>query len=301
MKTDISLSLPIFASVVLLIFLLPVFSIAQHEAYADINEKGAGVSADPGIVTDQTADGAATVPDKKSEGTEDAAVVLNMHFRGAADKQPESDPGTDSALESEDIADPLEPLNRVFFQFNDKFYFWALKPVSTVYGHVIPAWGRTRVSNFFENIKSPVRLVSSLLQLKMQTFGAEFARFVLNSTVGMAGLFDIASRHPELMPAEEDLGQTLGFYGAGEGFYLVLPLLGPSSLRDSVGLAGEMFLNPVYYITPLQDALAVRSFESVNETSFKIGDYEDIKESAIDPYISVRDIYKQYRRNKVRE
>jgi phospholipid-binding lipoprotein MlaA len=135
----------------------------------------------------------------------------------------------------------------------------------------------------------------------MHTFGVELSRFILNSTVGIGGLFDIASRHPELVVGEEDFGQTLGSYGIGNGFYLLWPILGPSSLRDSVGLAGDYFLNPVSYITPTGDYIAVRSGEEINDTSLRIGEYEDFKEAAIDPYISMRDAYTQYRRNKVRE
>lgn len=228
-------------------------------------------------------------------------VAMNMNFREETDRSEEPSSGVDSSQDSEDIADPIEPINRVFFAFNDKVYFWVLKPVATAYGFFVPEWGRTRVRNVFDNIQAPIRLVNALLQLKMRKFGSEFARLVLNSTVGIAGLFDIASRHPELKTSEEDLGQTFGFYGFGEGFYLVLPFLGPSSLRDTAGKVGDSFLDPIGYITPLRDAVAVRSLDKVNDASFNIGRYEDIKESAVDPYISIRDIYKQYRRNKILE
>ncbi|MBI5849067.1 MAG: VacJ family lipoprotein [Nitrospirae bacterium] len=239
--------------------------------------------------------------DKGNEKLQGIDVAMNMNFRGAADRTPERDISAESPQENEDIADPLEPINRVFFTFNDKLYFWVLKPAARVYGFIVPEWGRTRVRNVFDNIQSPVRLVNALLQLKINKSGTEFARFVLNSTVGVAGLFDIASRHPELRTSEEDLGQTFGSYGIGEGFYLVLPFLGPSSLRDTAGMVGDYFVDPIGYITPARDAIAVRTFDRVNDTSFKIGDYEDIKESAVDPYFSIRDMYKQYRRNKIRE
>ncbi|MBI5634502.1 MAG: VacJ family lipoprotein [Nitrospirae bacterium] len=244
---------------------------------------------------------ATSTPDQQNEDLHAMDVALNMNFRGAADKPEEADSGLDSPRYNDDLADPLEPINRVFFTFNDKLYFWALKPVSRAYGFLLPAWGRARVRNVFDNIQAPVRLVNALLQFKLHKFGAEFARLVLNSTVGIAGLFDIAARHPELKTGEEDLGQTLGSYGLGEGFYLVLPFLGPSSLRDSAGMAGDYFIDPIGHITPMRDAIAVRTFDRVNDTSFKIGDYEDIKESAVDPYISIRDMYKQFRRSKIRE
>jgi len=236
--------------------------------------------------------------DESLQGVE---IAMNMNFRGEADSSETPGPVVESLPDNEDIADPLEPINRVFFAFNDKFYFWALKPVSSAYGFIVPEWGRTRIRNAFDNIQAPIRLVNALLQLKMHKFGAEFAKFILNSTVGIGGLFDIASRHPELKTSAEDLGQTFGSYGIGEGFYIVLPFLGPSSLRDTAGTAGDFFLDPISYITPLRDAIAVRSTDLVNDTSFKIGDYEDLKASALDPYLSIRDMYKQYRRNKIRE
>lgn len=238
---------------------------------------------------------------KGNENLQGVEVATNVNFTDSADKSAEPGSGVDSSQDNEDIADPFEPINRVFFTLNDKFYFWALKPLVNAYTFFVPEWGRDKVRNVFSNLKAPMRLVNALLQLKMHKFGAEFASFVLNSTVGIGGLFDIASRHPELGTSAEDLGQTLGSYGIGNGFYLVLPVLGPSSLRDTVGFVGDSYLDPVSYVTPVQDAIAIRSFKQVNDTSFRIGDYEDIKESAVDPYIAIRDLYKQYRRNKIRE
>lgn len=245
-------------------------------------------------------------PDIASAGTgsaqeniQDMDVAVNIKFKGP--RSEEKEPGLNGSPDSEDIADPFEPINRFVFNFNDKLYFWALKPVATAYGAIVPEWGRTRIRNVVDNIQAPIRIVNALLQLKMPKFGAEFTKFLLNSTFGIGGLFDLASRHPELKTSKEDLGQTFGFYGIGEGFYMVLPFLGPSSLRDTVGTVGDNFLDPIGHITPLRDAVAVRSFDLINDTSFKIGDYEDIKAAALDPYISIRDIYKQYRRNKIRE
>lgn len=199
------------------------------------------------------------------------------------------------------IADPLEPLNRAFFTFNDKLYFWLLKPVAKGYGTVIPQWGRIRVRNVFDNLMTPVRFANSLLQFKIKGAINELGRFLVNSTVGLGGMFDIAGEHPELRSSDEDLGQTLGSYGLGQGIYLVLPVLGPSSLRDAVGLAGDSFLYPVNYISPAETGILVRSADRVNETSLRLGEYEDLKESALDPYISFRDAYVQHRRSKVKE
>lgn len=273
--------------------------VSDVAGYSDLDAGSVSLASGDALRTD-----AGRVPDRKDNGDDKLHgidVAINMNFRGTADRPVDQDLGADSLQESEDIADPLEPVNRVFFTFNDRLYFWALKPAANAYGFFVPEWGRARVKNVFDNIQAPVRLVNALLQFKIHKSGAEFARFVLNSTVGIGGLFDIASRHPELRTSEEDLGQTFGSYGLGEGFYIVLPFLGPSSLRDTAGTAGDYFLDPIGHITPVRDAIAVRTFDRVNDTSFKIGDYEDIKESAVDPYLSIRDMYKQYRRNKVRE
>jgi phospholipid-binding lipoprotein MlaA len=146
----------------------------------------------------------------------------------------------------------------------------------------------------------PVRFVNNLLQLKIKGAGTELLRFVFNTTAGVGGMFDVA-RNIDLRPQEEDLGQTLGVYGIGNGFYLIWPVLGLSSLRDTVGYAGDFFLDPVNYITPAGSRIAVRSVDITNRTSLRIGDYEDLKESALDPYVSFRDAYFEHRNSKIKE
>jgi len=278
--------------------MLPVI-VSEAYGYGAVDAESAGLSSGDTLHAD--ADSALDRAEKGNENPRGMDVAMHMNFRGTADKPEQPDSGVDSPQDNEDISDPFEPINRFFFGFNDKLYFWALKPVASAYGFIVPEWGRTRVRNVFDNIQAPIRLFNALLQHNMHKFGTEFAKFILNSTVGLGGLFDIASRHPELKASKEDLGQTFGYYGIGEGFYLVLPFLGPSSLRDTVGMVGDSFLDPIGLITPVRDAVAVHSFDLLNDTSFRIGDYEDIKESAVDPYISIRDVYKQTRRNKIRE
>lgn len=204
------------------------------------------------------------------------------------------------AVEENGVSDPLEPWNRAMFSFNDKFYFWVAKPLAKGYSAIVPEWGRVRVKNVFQNIAMPIRFVNNILQLKIKGAGTELFRFVFNSTVGVAGMFDVA-KNINLRTPEEDLGQTLGVYGIGNGFYIVWPVLGSSSLRDTVGTVGDFFLDPVSYIKPLESEIGVRSFDYTNETSLYIGDYEDMKESALDPYISFRSAYIQYRKNKIKE
>jgi phospholipid-binding lipoprotein MlaA len=196
------------------------------------------------------------------------------------------------------IADPIEPWNRLMFAFNDRFYFWLVKPAAQGYNFVVPKAVRVRVNNFFDNLAAPIRFANALLQLKFEAAGVELARFLLNSTAGMAGLFDVASERLDLRSSDEDLGQTLGHYGIGQGIYIVWPILGPSSLRDSVGMAGDQFLYPVNYLEDKKAVLGVRAYEYLNRASLRIGDYEDLKESAIDPYVSVRNAYFQYRESQ---
>ena len=201
------------------------------------------------------------------------------------------------------LADPLEPVNRFFFEFNDRLYFWILKPVATGYANVVAEDIRMCVRDFFHNLLTPVRLVNNLLQGKVQNSGVELARFAINSTLGVAGLGDPAKTEFGLSPKDEDLGQTLGVYGAGEGFYICWPILGPSSLRDTVGLVGDSFLNPISYLMASDFPAGAGAYggRQVNASSLTLGEYEQFKAAAFDPYLAVRDAYRQYRRNKVKD
>ena len=198
------------------------------------------------------------------------------------------------------IADPLAPLNKVMFHFNDKLYFWLLKPLARAYKAVTPEMLRIGVKNFFRNLETPIRLANCILQGKGEAAGREFARFVMNTTLGVFGLGSPADDQPGLQPPdEEDLGQTFAVYGAGNGFYIVWPVIGPSTLRDSIGMVGDHFLHPVSYVEPEEAELGLKGFDKVNQTSFRIGDYEALKKAAIDPYVALRNVYLQFRAKKV--
>lgn len=204
-------------------------------------------------------------------------------------------------IEPLSIADPIEPWNRLMYHFNDKFYFWLAKPVAKGYKYVVPRDFRGLISNAFGNIAAPVRIVNNLLQLKVGRAGTELLRFFVNSTAGVGGLRDCAGDCFGVRQHDEDLGQTFGRYGVGQGFYIVWPVLGPSSLRDSVGKFGDAYLTPISYIKPFDAYLAVRGEETVNGLSFRIGDYEALKDAAVDPYLAMRDAYLQYRKKAVDE
>lgn len=198
------------------------------------------------------------------------------------------------------IADPLEPFNRAMFQFNNKLYFWLFRPLAQGYNKVVPEPARKSVKNFFTNLGFPIRFVSCLLQADFQGAATEFGRFAVNTLWGVGGLLDPSSSQQLDIPKKEaDFGQTLGVYGVGQGFYLVWPVLGPSSARDSIGMVGDYFLDPVSYISPWYDSIGVRGYKEVNDISLRIGDYESFLEAAIDPYVALRDAYRQYRLKKV--
>jgi len=241
-------------------------------------------------------------------GGETAAAGMSDAAAGRENPVP-TPPSGDAADAEEDfagenpgyVADPIEPFNRAMFHFNDKLYFWVLKPVAKGYRTVFPRVIRTGIQNFFTNLTMPIRLVGCLLQGKGNAAGFEFSRFLVNTTVGVLGFGNPAKDFPELNPHEEDFGQTLGSYGIGNGFYIVWPFIGPSTLRDSIGNLGDFFLNPVSYVQPLEVYLGVRSVDAVNETSFRIGDYEAVKEAAFSPYEAFRNAYIQHRKKKIRE
>ena len=199
-----------------------------------------------------------------------------------------------------EIADPLEPFNRAMYHFNDKLYFWVLKPVAQGYGKVVPEAARVSVSNFFANLAFPIRFVNCLLQANFKGAAAELGRFTLNTLWGVGGFLDPASSEDiNLSKQDEDFGQTLGAYGLGQGFFIIWPLFGPSSPRDTVGLVGDAFLTPSTYFTPWYAGAGTKVYDRVNDTSLNIGDYESLKEAAIDPYVAIRDAYVQYRLKKV--
>jgi phospholipid-binding lipoprotein MlaA len=200
-----------------------------------------------------------------------------------------------------EIADPLESFNRAMYHFNDKLYFWVLKPVAKGYGKVVPEGARVSVNNFFSNLTFPIRFVNCLLQANFEGAASELGRFTINTLWGIGGFLDPASsKDINLTKQDEDFGQTLGAYGLGQGFFITWPIFGPSSPRDTVGMVGDFFLHPFTYSNTAWDtSVGIRAYEKVNDASLSIGDYESLKEAAIDPYVAIRDAYIQYRLKKV--
>ncbi len=231
------------------------------------------------------------------------SVAAQQQLSGQNNADEFSDEFSDEyAADDNMIADPLESYNRMMFTFNDRLYFWFLKPVSRGYGKVVPEPLRIGVRNFFTNLSTPISLLNCLLQGKFAAFGGELSRFLLNSTVGVAGLMDPAS-YDGMKQYDEDFSQTLGFYGVDSGFYLVWPFLGSSSVSGSVGLVADYFTEPLTWIFwgDLETSVAVTSVKTVNNTSMSIGTYEDLIKAVLDPYVAVRNAYYQNQLKKVRE
>jgi phospholipid-binding lipoprotein MlaA len=203
--------------------------------------------------------------------------------------------------EKVEIADPLEPFNRAMYQFNDKLYYWMLKPVAQGYSKVVPETARVSVKNFFSNLGFPIRFLSCVLQADFSGAATEAGRFSVNTIWGIGGLMDpAASKDLDLQKQDTDLGLTLASYGVGHGFYIFWPVWGPSSPRDSIDIAGRYFLYPTSYITPWYWSVGISGVEVVNAASLRIGDYEALQEAAIDPYVAFRDAYIQSRLKKLK-
>ncbi len=205
--------------------------------------------------------------------------------------------------------DPLSGYNEIMTSFNDTFYEYILRPVAKGYIYVVPDTGRECVSNVFDNLLFPVRFVNNLLQFKFENSLEELGRFAINSTLGFAGLIDVAKNDYGLVPHDEDFGQTLGYYGIGSGFHVVLPFLGPSNVRDIVGLAGDWWASPLTYIDERNINLldnsdqswAVAGFKFTNTASFHLDEIDMLRKDAIELYPYLRDIYEARRTKQISE
>lgn len=201
------------------------------------------------------------------------------------------------------ISDPLEPWNRFWFGFNDIFFLYVAKPMYTGYSAVMPRQFRSGIKNFFSNLLFPVRFANNLLQFRFKEAGVEFGRFVINTTAGLGGFVDAAKGKKtivEVDPGGEDFGQTLGRWGIGQGFYLVLPFYGPSSARDAVGRVGDIFADPLFYVKPWELSTGASGFLRFNALSDVLPLYEELNSAAIDPYIAMREAYANFRNAAVK-
>ena len=199
----------------------------------------------------------------------------------------------------EEANDPLEPWNRGVLEFNRGFDDFVLRPIAIVYRHILPDVVRERIHLFLMNLRTPVILANDLMQGEPERAGETLERFVINSTVGVGGLFDVAAEWG-LEPHNEDFGQTLAVWGAGEGPYLMLPFFGPSNPRDATGIAVDLFLDPLNYLLDDKYLLARFGTRVVDERERHIEDLDNLEATTIDFYAALRSLYRQYRDNEVR-
>ena len=198
------------------------------------------------------------------------------------------------------MPDPFQPVNRGFFWVNDKLYFYLFKPIASGYGSVVPRPARVSVGNFFSNLATPIRAGNALLQLEFRSFGTEIYRFVINTTFGIGGLFDPAGSIGGVRKTSKDFGQTMGVYHVGPGFYLVLPIVGPSSLRDATGSFVDSFADPLRYADlSTRDYLAIKFLDAENRLSLDHDSYEGVVADSLDPYLFIRSAYAQLREAQI--
>lgn len=193
-------------------------------------------------------------------------------------------------------SDPFEPVNRAVYRFNDTADRYVIRPVAKGYSRVAPPWLQTRVTSFFTNLGEPANSVNGLLQGSPAKAGTSLLRFVINSTVGLGGLFDVAGRDG-LKLADEDLGQTLAVWGVPSGPYLVVPFLGPYSLRHGIGALIDTGLHPVTYVHDREARVGLVVLYGISQRAQLLGADRAVRE-AFDPYIFVREAYmdrRQYR------
>lgn len=202
--------------------------------------------------------------------------------------------------------DPWEPFNEKMFTFNRQFDRFLLKPVATAWDWALPDPVQRSIKNLIENVDVLRRLVNNVLQLKFEGAGREVARFTINSTIGVAGLFDVAKDGFGIEQSDEDTGQTLGVYGVGPGPYLVLPFLPVTTVRDGIGSVVDAALNPLNYVLPIVAGVGgatagIYATNAVNERSLNLDKFERVEETVLDLYSAVRNGYLQRRAAAIKE
>jgi len=201
-----------------------------------------------------------------------------------------------------EMSDPFEDYNRFMFDFNEGFYDNLMEPVVREYREYVNEDVRIGIANIFDNAMAPLKLVSSFLQGDIEKTGRVIGRTLINTTIGLGGMFDVADSAFGIKDVNEDLDQALGSWGVPTGPYVVLPLFGPSSVRNIFGRAGGMFLSPTYHFAPgIEVGVSLTVTDQINDVSFIVDDIEQLEESTIDKYESVRDFYGQYRDGLVKE
>jgi phospholipid-binding lipoprotein MlaA len=202
--------------------------------------------------------------------------------------------------------DPLEPFNRAVFRFNSDFDKAFYQPVARGYRAITPEPVDRGITNFFNNIADVTSFVNNVLQFKMSRAGSDVGRLFINSTVGVLGFYDVAT-NVGLPSYKEDFGQTLGYWGLDSGAFIMLPFLGPSSVRDAFGEAGDIFTDPLFNLDPVfkvdNDGVywGLVGLRAIDRRANLLTVGEILEEAAIDPYSFLRDAYLQRRHYRVHD
>ena len=209
---------------------------------------------------------------------------------------------TGGAPAAEDFeSDPWEGFNEQMFWFNREVLDrYVLKPVATAWDFVLPDVAQKSIHNVFDNLAVVRRVVNNALQLKFTGAATEVARFGINSTIGIVGIFDVAKEGFGIEQRDEDTGQTFGVWGIGPGPYLVLPLLPPLTVRDGIGYVFDTAMTPYVYFIPWYASFAGTATNIVNERSLNLDRYERVAESTVDLYSAVRNAYLQRRAAEIK-
>ncbi|MDY6941867.1 MAG: VacJ family lipoprotein [Pseudomonadota bacterium] len=213
------------------------------------------------------------------------ALWLCIFFLGACASSPTDVPNPD----------PLEPLNRATYRFNEEADQWVLRPVAKAYDQIAPEPVKIGISNFFDNLGEPVVAVNNLAQGKPVSAASDVGRFAINTTVGILGVIDVATLMG-LGRNREDFGQTLGYWGMGPGWYLVLPLLGSSTVRDGFGILVDWQVDPISLLPSTTETTVVLLAVDAVSVRASLLPADRILEVVYDPYAFTRDAYLQRRR-----
>lgn len=228
------------------------------------------------------------------------SLTLGLGLAGCAETPPADDP--EAVAEFKELNDPLEPTNRFFYVIYDRADTYVLEPIARAYREVVPAPVRTGVSNALSNLNTPVKLGNDILEGKPRRAGDTTMRFLINSTVGVLGVFDVASewgygKH------DANFGLTLGHWGVPDGPYLFLPIVGPSNPRDLSGFAVDTVSDPFMWVgqgTVVKSLGWTRFYvDAVNARERALDPVESIKKTALDPYATFRSLYRQYREGQL--
>ena len=206
-------------------------------------------------------------------------------------------PSLDEAADN-GVNDPLEPMNRAIFSFNQFAEGLLFKPLALLYRDLLPPEVQDAMSGILETLHTPVVLANDILQGEPERAAETLGRFFINGTLGLGGIFDVAAEFG-MAGHNEDFGQTLAVWGSGEGMYLVLPLLGPSSLRDGIGLGVDAMIDPLTYYASFGEQAGRSAARGINELSGVVDSLDEIERTSLDFYATLRSLYRQQRADQI--